>query len=177
MKEVRTKLKYPFQRDDLLFLKGMVEHVQQNLHTALLALVIDEQHRNSSDLKTQMSDFEQNVGHGFTGVHAHVSAIGSLIQPMQARMNIIEEGVSGLRDNYGKISKVIEPVNVRVAGIEDGLAGIQTDVSALSSAIQPITSMPNTLSTLTDTVQSKSRSSPATPPPKPSNKALTTSNK
>lgn len=35
-----SRLSYPFRREDLLFLKQMVEGVQQNLHTALLSLLL-----------------------------------------------------------------------------------------------------------------------------------------
>lgn len=36
----KSKLSYPFRREDILFLREMVESIQQNLHTALLALLL-----------------------------------------------------------------------------------------------------------------------------------------
>ncbi|KAF2791790.1 hypothetical protein K505DRAFT_248099 [Melanomma pulvis-pyrius CBS 109.77] len=36
----KSRLSYPFRREDLIFLKKMVESVQQNLHTALLSLIL-----------------------------------------------------------------------------------------------------------------------------------------
>ena len=88
----KSKLAYPFRRDDLLFLKQMVEDVQQNLHTALLALILyvllhdsllvylhfhcrDQQRLNHMSTTQQLSTLSQCIHLGSSAIEHRVTAM------------------------------------------------------------------------------------------------------
>jgi hypothetical protein len=88
----KSKLAYPFRREDLLFLKQMVEDVQQNLHTALLALLLyvlpdnclleclhvqrrDQQRVNHLSTKDQLSNLSQSIQLGSSAIEHRVTTM------------------------------------------------------------------------------------------------------
>ncbi|KAF2873941.1 hypothetical protein BDV95DRAFT_604162 [Massariosphaeria phaeospora] len=61
IKRAKQRLAYPFKQEDIMHWKGVVESIQQSLHTALLALQIDQQRQDVASIRQQI-DQESSLG-------------------------------------------------------------------------------------------------------------------
>ncbi|KAH7123570.1 hypothetical protein B0J11DRAFT_529337 [Dendryphion nanum] len=114
----KTKLAYPFRRDELLFMKDMIETFQQNLIVALQALEL----ANQQHLSTQMSD-------GFA----------KLSMSSNNSANVILDDVEEVHSDIKKIGVAIEPVSVGMQAMILQMAELQASILRLEArAIETI---------------------------------------
>jgi hypothetical protein len=123
----KSKLAYPFRRVDLLFLKQIVEDVQQNLHTALIALLLYVllDHSLLKCLYVHHSD-QQLVNHVRT-----TQQLSTLSQTIHLGASAIEHHVAAMQPEIADILALARPVATEIPHIS-------TTLSAMASSLKEL---------------------------------------
>ena len=123
----KSRLAYPFRRDDLLFLKQMVEDVQQNLHTALLALLLYVLLDSSllECLHVHYRD-QQRVNHMST-----TQQLSTLSKSIQLESSTIEHHLAAMQPEITDVLGLVRPVALEIPAMSTTMSAILSSVKEL----------------------------------------------
>ncbi|ORX95004.1 hypothetical protein BCR34DRAFT_608103 [Clohesyomyces aquaticus] len=155
--DLKERLIYPFKQDDILFWKDMVESIQQNLHTALITLLIDQQQLTHQSLMSQLAhqSTRMSLEHGeqtqtlefgfhdtrnnFALMQSNIRDVHSSLYPMAADVSSIHSAIPELASQLGRMQAKLD--DLTATGLSR--SAIQDNVSEYSNASRRIARMNN----------------------------------